>query len=210
MLFPLYGRRNGVRLALGLHPLEVAKVDLARELSLFQSYAAHTSYIGEVGLDHSREGKATNALQEKALEAILTTPGVKDKIMSVHSRGAAGTTIKRLQNAKATGVILHWFSGSVVQLDAALDAGFYLSVNPAMTRSKKGRAIIARIPPDRALVESDGPYARIARRQLEPTDVLIAIAHLSNLWERCSTDVAHQLEANLRHLSNGLPNARAT
>ena len=204
MLFPLYGRREGVRLALGLHPLEVAKVDLAKELALFRSYAGHTSYIGEIGLDFSRDGKPSRAIQEEALDAILDTPGVAGKVMSVHSRSASRATVERLRSVGATRVILHWFSGSLADLDAGLDAGFYLSVNPAMTRREKGRSIIARLPKDRVLVESDGPYARVAGRQLEPPDVSIAVDYLGQIWGSSSADVSRQLTANLRSLCDGL------
>lgn len=203
-LFPLYGRRKGVRLALGLHPLEVAKVDLAGELSLFESYASHVSYIGEVGLDQSRDGKASIGLQERALDAILTTPGVVEKVLTVHSRGASAAVIERLRAAEAARVILHWFSGSLAELDVAIGSGFYVSVNPAMTHSKKGRAIIECVPRDRVLVESDGPYARIAGRQLEPRDVSIAADYLGDLWVDSLDAVSAQLERNLRKLCDGL------
>jgi len=204
MLFPLYGRRDGVRLALGLHPLEAAKVDLARELSLFESYASHTSYIGEVGLDLSREGKASAAQQERALDAILAIPGVVGKVLTVHSRGASAAVIERLRAANATRVILHWFSGSLAELEAGIDAGFYLSVNPAMTRNEKGRVIIDHVPRDRVLVESDGPYARIAGRQLEPRDVSIAVHYLAKLWALSRDAVSTRLAMNLQKLCDDL------
>jgi TatD DNase family protein len=124
--------------------------------------------------------------------------------MSVHSRSAPAATIERLRNAKATRAILHWFSGSIADLDVGLDAGFYLSVNPAMMRSEKGRSIIARLPKDRVLVESDGPYARVAGRQLEPPDVSIAVDYLGQIWDSSSSDVSRQLTANLRSLCDGM------
>ena len=204
MLFPLYGRRDSVRLALGLHPLEVTKVDLESELSLFQGYASHTSYIGEIGLDYSQDGKPSRMLQEQALDAILATPGVADKVMSVHSRGASAATVQRLRDGEATRVILHWFSGSLTELDAGLEAGFYISVNPAMTRSEKGRTIIRRLPRDRVLIESDGPYARVAGRQLEPRDVSIAADYLGTVWDEPPHAVSSQLALNLRRLCDGL------
>lgn len=204
MLFPLYGRRDGVRLALGLHPLEAAKVDLARELSLFESYADHTSYIGEVGLDRSRDGKASAAQQERALDAMLATPGVVGKVLTVHSRGASAAVIERLRAANATRVILHWFSGSLAELEAAIEAGFYLSVNPAMTRTEKGRSIIDHVPRDRVLVESDGPYARVSGRQLEPSDVTLAVNYLGKRWAEPPEAISTQLEGNLRKLCERL------
>lgn len=199
-LFPLYGRREGVRLALGLHPLDVAKVDLDSELALFNGYAAHTSYIGEIGLDFSRDGRDSRARQESAFDAILAVPGVTEKILSVHSRAAASEVITRLRRAGASRVVLHWFSGGLRELDDALAAGFYFSVNPAMTRSEKGKKIIDRLAPTRVLVESDGPYARMDGRELEPRDVRLAIGYLASHWRMTPDEGAARISENLRDL----------
>ena len=43
-----------IRLALGLHPLRVEEG--RRELTLFKRLIGQTSYIGEIGLDFSRDG----------------------------------------------------------------------------------------------------------------------------------------------------------
>ena len=200
-LFPLYGRRKGVRLALGLHPLEVAKVDLESELALFSVYAAHTSYIGEVGLDFSRDGRDSRPKQEKAFDAIMAIPGVAAKILSVHSRGASREVIASLRRASASRVVLHWFTGGLRDLDTALDAGFYFSINPAMTRNTKGRTIIDRLTSARVLVESDGPYARIDGREMEPRDVRLALGYLAGQWRMTPDEVAAQVAKNLRDLT---------
>jgi TatD DNase family protein len=73
-----------------------------------------------------------------------------------------------------------------------------------MTRSEKGRSIIARLPKHRVLVESDGPYARVAGRQLEPPDVSIAVDYLGQIWDSSSADVSRQLTAKLRSLCDGM------
>jgi TatD DNase family protein len=204
MLFPLYGRRDGVRLALGLHPLEVTKVDLARELALFASFASHTSYIGEIGLDFSREGRGTRAEQERALEAILGTPGVPEKLLSVHSRGAAREVVAALASVEAARGILHWFSGPIADVDTALDAGLFFSINPSMTRSAKGRTIVARLPKERVLVETDGPYSTVGGKTAEPRDVWSVIDYLSKYWQMERTATASLVETNLRQLLFGL------
>jgi TatD DNase family protein len=203
-LFPLYGRREGVRLALGLHPLEVGRIDLSRELQLLRAYADHTSYIGEVGLDFSPEGQPCRGLQEEALECLLQVPGVTNKLMTVHSRGAAAETIHKFQQAGARRVILHWYSGSLGELNNALDAGFYFSINPAMTRTRKGREIIERVPADRVLLESDGPYARIGGRPTNPSDVLVVRDYFASQWRATPGDVSRALASNLRTLCDGL------
>jgi TatD DNase family protein len=101
--------------------------------------------VGEVGLDFSREGAATKALQIKTFEALLSHSAIPSKVLTVRSRGAENAVIERLQAANATG-ILHWYSGPVRLIDRALSAGLYFSINPAMLRSQNGRRIIAAIP----------------------------------------------------------------
>jgi TatD DNase family protein len=99
---------------------------------------------------------------------------------------------------------MHWYSGSFRDLNEALDAGFYFSINPAMTRSGKGREIIARLPRERVLLESDGPYARVHGRPSTPTDILLVRDYLAADWGATPADVIRQLTSNLGHLCHGL------
>ena len=58
-----------IRLALGMHPLHAEQHD--KEFSLFLKNLSKTSYIGEVGLDFSREGYTTKEIQVNSFERIL-------------------------------------------------------------------------------------------------------------------------------------------
>jgi TatD DNase family protein len=200
MLFPLYGRREGVRLALGLHPLEVAKVDVESELRLFARYASHTSYVGEIGLDLSAEGRGTSGAQHRAFESILSFAEVPSKVMTVHSRGAAREVVDALVAAEAMRVIMHWFTGALRDLDTALEGGFYFSINPAMIKSAKGRKVIDRLPRERVLLETDGPYVRVGTNAAEPRDVWLVIGYLAQTWSLTPIEAARLIERNLRQL----------
>ena len=59
-------------------------------------------------------------------------------------------------------VVFHWYSGTLKTLDTAIERGHFFSINPAMLLSKKGRTIVERIPTDRALTESDGPFINVS------------------------------------------------
>ena len=179
-------------------------MNLEHQLALLRQYAGHTSYIGEVGLDFSRDGKPSRSLQEQAFEALLTVPGITDKVMSVHSRGASADVVRHLAGAGAKRVIMHWFSGPVTDAELALEAGFYFSINPAMIRSGKGRIIIGRLPRERVLVESDGPYARVDGRPTHPKDVLLVREYLAKEWRASNDEVSRGLNANLQRLCEGL------
>jgi TatD DNase family protein len=56
--YPHIQRFKKVRLALGLHPLR-ADAHTEGELVRFKTLVGETSFIGEVGLDFSRDGVAT-------------------------------------------------------------------------------------------------------------------------------------------------------
>lgn len=145
-----------IRLGLGFHPLLVA--ENKKELTLFKRLIDETSYVGEIGLDFSREGYASKEEQITVLKEILTTLRGKRKIVSVHSRRAEKELLGLLGEYNIENVIFHWYSGSVSLIPAILERGYYFSINEAMTLSRSGNSIIEKIPKDRILMETDAPY----------------------------------------------------
>ena len=67
-----------IRLALGLHPLLAA--ESKSEVTLFKRLVDQTSYIGEIGLDFSKEGLATKDEQVAVLRELLSAIRDKKKI----------------------------------------------------------------------------------------------------------------------------------
>ena len=55
-------------------------------------------------------------------------------------------------------VILHWYSGSIKELQVAIEREYYFSINHQMIRSNVGRNIINLIPMNKILIESDAPF----------------------------------------------------
>ena len=145
-----------IRLALGLHPLLAA--ENKNEVNEFNRYLEKTSYIGEIGLDFSKEGYSTKDSQIDVLRELLIAIRGKSKIVSVHSRRAEKEVLALLCGYEIPNVIFHWYSGPVSLVPAILERGYYFSVNEAMCYSQKGRQIIAAIPWDRLLTETDAPY----------------------------------------------------
>ncbi|GAA3229272.1 TatD family hydrolase [Pseudonocardia petroleophila] len=192
------GRREGVHVALGFHPLRVGNVapyDLARFFRLLPQ----TSWIGEIGLDFSRSGVATKKQQLKVFEAILSDPQVRTRPLTVHSRGAERETVARLAQAQVN-AILHWYTGPLSVVDDALAAGLWFSVNPAMTRSAKIAAVLQRIPAERVLLETDGPYSRCNNRPTVPVDIKTTVRHLAQLWGISSEDAEATISRNQQGL----------
>jgi TatD DNase family protein len=126
-----------VRTALGLHPLRAATAG-PLEVGQLIRQLAHTDYVGEVGLDFSAYGKDTKTAQLHVFDRLLREPVLRQKVVTVHSRGAEAVVIERLRAAKVL-AILHWYTGPLRLVTDALTAGLYFSINPAMLRTQKGQ-----------------------------------------------------------------------
>ncbi|HEY3382627.1 MAG TPA: TatD family hydrolase [Vicinamibacterales bacterium] len=183
-----------VRLALGLHPLAAA--EHCGELADFEAYFATTSFIGEVGLDYSNEGRARRQRQLESFRFVAGLVGVTPKVVSLHSRGAEADVLAVLDQFGVKRAIFHWYSGTLKTLDDVITAGHLLSVNPAMIRSAKGREIIARIPRTQILSETDGPYVQVGGAPAMPWDVALVEKHLAKLWNLAVGQASAQMWSN--------------
>jgi TatD DNase family protein len=191
----LLRRTPGLRLALGIHPLRAHEAT-SMELGLFRRLIDRTPYIGEVGLDFSRDVIGTRDQQLRVFETILAHPRTTEKVLSVHSRRAEAECIDRLASANAT-AILHWYSGPLRLIDRAVTEGLFFSVNPAMLRSKNGQRILDRIPRHRVITETDGPYTKVGSRTAEPRDVPWLIHQLAVRWDVDSGEARDTVFANM-------------
>lgn len=180
-----------VRMALGLHPLRA--VDHKKELSLFSKLVDKTSYIGEVGLDFSKEGILTRDIQIKSFDFVLESIKSKPKIISLHSRRAEKETLEMLVEKKIDNAIFHWYSGSLSNLYEIADAGYYFSVNSAMIQSENGRKIIGKIPKELILTETDAPF-------IENSSINKTLEYLSLIWKKTTSDVESNIQENLNRL----------
>ena len=188
-----------VRLALGVHPLLVHRFP-ALEWELLRRYLGTTSYIGEVGLDFSRAGRATRDVQEVAFRKVLAAVAGRAKLLSLHSRGAEAAVLEHIQEAAVGPCIWHWYTGSLATLDALLADGHAVSINPAMIQSARGKQVVARVPPEQTLVETDGPYVRIAGQPATPADVWRVYDYLAELWQEPLEVVTERVYGTFRAL----------
>jgi len=188
-----------IRAAVGLHP-ELVNTR-KHELSQMWQILERTRYVGEIGLDYRIADESDRQTQMQVLVQILDQcAGYGNKVLTVHSRRAAGDVISAIDVNFPGKVILHWYSGSVKELNRAVHYGFYFSVNSAMVKSKKGRDTIQRIPRERLLTETDGPFIKIVGEPARPRHVLQTIEALSSLWGITRGETQRQLISNFRDI----------
>lgn len=196
--FPFFQNRSKVRQALGMHPLHAEHHK--KEFPKFISNLGKTSYIGEVGLDFSKDGIHTKDTQLQTFENILDIIAAKKKILSIHSRLAERQVLDLLKKYKIENAIFHWYSGSPNLIDEIVEHGYYFSVNPAMTKSISGKEIISKIPRNFILTETDGPFISENHLPIRPGQVQAVITFLATEWNINEGYVAQTVVSNFNSL----------
>lgn len=189
-------KNSRIRTALGLHP-ELAATR-ASELPIFECLLSRTRYVGEVGLDGTRDHRGTLETQRGVLADMLRLCArAGGKIISVHSRGASRLILDELAVEPAAGTaILHWYVGTPKQVARAASMDCWFSVGPAMLSSVRGRASVLAMPRERVLPESDGPFGQFRSHPVKPWDAWTVTAMLADLWREDESNVAAMLIAN--------------
>lgn len=191
---------NNIKVALGLHP-EVADQKFY-ELDLLLSSIHKSDFIGEVGIDGSARYSKTLDKQELIFDStIRECEKVGGRIISIHSRGAASKILSIIRKYPNCGTpILHWFSGSIIELKEAVDMRCYFSVNSLMLKSKRGRDLASRIPSELVLPESDGPFATLNGKPIMPWEAINICYELSTIWNIPISDSKKQMMSNFERL----------
>lgn len=197
----LVGNSKRIRVALGLHPELVTGT--RDELPLFRYLLPETKYVGEVGIDGSPHLKATYAHQEMQFAQILKACSeLGGRVLSIHTRRATAGAIDLLTEHPTAGVpVLHWFSGSIRELERATNLDCWFSVNPMMLLSSKGRSLIEMMPRERLLLETDAPFTSNEDGPLKPWDTSNLVSYLAKIWDIGHRDVLIALRSNLARLS---------
>jgi TatD DNase family protein len=191
-----------VRAALGLHPQLVA--ERGAEIAIWEQYLEEARYVGEVGLDAGPRFYRSLELQKEIFEKVLKRCSeVGGKILTVHSVRASRIVIDMIEALFPSDrgrVVLHWFTGSQAEARRAAELGCYFSINAEMLKGDRGRSLVASLPRDRILTETDAPFTQINDKSTFPEDVIEVVAGLARLL-RTEADVAKEtVLRNLRAL----------
>lgn len=162
----LYPNYKYIKFALGFHPHndELRQKDFDEFVFLFRN----SNYIGEVGLDFSKEYERNREMQIKYFSKIIEMCSQNNKLVSVHLKNDDGMGIKILERYKPEKCIIHWFNGYYNELKRLIDLGCYFSINENMIHNKVKGKWLAEIPKDKLLVESDGPFTRVNGKRYTP------------------------------------------
>jgi TatD DNase family protein len=155
---------QGIWCSLGVHPHEADKEAASATPERLVELSSHPKVIGlgETGLDYYYE-HSERSRQQESFRNHLTASQETGLPVIVHTRSADDDTIEILKEAAGNGPItglIHCFSTSRELAEKAVELGFYISLSGIVTfkKSDELRAIVADLPLDRILVETDAPY----------------------------------------------------
>ncbi|MCR5217122.1 TatD family hydrolase [Treponema sp.] len=116
--------------------------------------------IGEGGLDHHWDA---HPYEGELFEMQLALAKKMDLPFVVHSRDAYQDTYACIKNAGWNKGIIHCYSYGLEEAKAFLNLGWYISLSGSVTYTKKSKMedmkkLLAYIPDDRILLETDSPY----------------------------------------------------
>lgn len=188
-----------VRVALGFHPQLVGERE--NELDLFRQLLPETRYVGEVGLDAGPRFYRSFEAQVRVFKTVLQLcAAAGDKVLTVHSVRASKQVLDLIETTLPPTrgkVVLHWFTGSLADVRRGLDMGCFFSVNEAMLRSPRGCRLLAEIPDDRILTETDGPFVERDGKSIGPGDVRQVLEVVATLRGLDPKKVQAQVVKNL-------------
>lgn len=194
------GGHPSVLITPGLHP-EIVHERQA-ELDLLIAQIENASAVGEVGLDGSRRFQHSYEAQRRVFSAVVEQCAkMGGRVLSIHSRQAVRDVLSILAGNPGFGTaVLHWFTGSAAELKAAVEQGCWFSIGPAAFNSTSGRALAKKLPRDRVVPESDGPFAQFNEGTVMPWSADETARLLATAWEQPFDQVRLNLDANSKQL----------
>ena len=140
----------GSMLSFGIHPWDSGRFDPAACMELYEA----APIIGEIGLD----SVWTDVPHETQLESFkkqLKIAADLNKPIILHTKGCE-REIAGLTKGFPCPVLIHWFSGTIDELNLFIEQDCYFTLGPSGGDDELRKAMLSRIPRERLLIETDG------------------------------------------------------
>ena len=144
----------------GVHPHTVGASERSPEIGRIREVAADPRCvaIGETGLDY-HYGSAHAGAQRQSFARHAELAAELDLPLIVHSRKAARDTAAVIRDcAGRVRGVLHCFTGPLWLLEAAMEAGWYVSFTGIVTFPNFDAQLARMARADRYMIETDAPY----------------------------------------------------
>jgi TatD DNase family protein len=197
---------KGVWACLGFHPdWALSDTDLERVEVQVHEHHAHIVGIGEVGLPwYSLNGAAdaagVMARGRARLDRMLALAVRYDLPVALHApHAAAADALAALKRHGVDRAVFHWHKAPADVTRAIVDAGYLVSVTPEVVYRERDRELVAQVPIESLLVESDAPWkydGEFATLSSGPWLASRVAEEVAKLKRLPVDDAMHELTAN--------------
>ncbi len=154
-------RYDHIRFAAGIHPESAgaySEEDIHKVEVLCREPQAVA--VGEIGLDYHYEDAAPRETQLRLLRDQLRLALDLDMPVVIHDREAHGDCLETVKRFPGLRGVFHCFSGSVEMAAELVKLGWVFSFGGSVTfkNNRKAPEVIASLPADRIMLETDCPY----------------------------------------------------
>lgn len=147
--------------AVGIHPENCADFT-PEQIGALRALAAEDKVvaIGEIGLDYYWAENPPKELQQEVLRRQLALAQELHLPVIIHDRDAHADTLAIVKEFPTVRGVFHCFAGSAEMARELIKMGWLLSFNGAATfkNAKKAPEVIAAVPLDKLMIETDAPY----------------------------------------------------
>ena len=192
----------------GIHPLYVDEIEDSWESELKEvAQMPELAAIGEIGLDYFHsppEGFTEDSWRARQLEIFeiqLQLAIDSDLPVVIHQRNSAEDVTAVLKQFSKVRAVLHCFTGTVPEAEAALEMGHLISFTGILTfpNAHEIREVAALVPADRIMVETDCPYLApvpFRGKRCEPTMVSHTASALADVFGVSKEEIAATTTCN--------------
>lgn len=198
-------RERGLHPAYGLHPMYLAEHEPAHVDALAEWIERERPVaVGECGLDFFIEDPNPD-LQYEYLDRQLELARAFDLPVILHARRAFDEIAAAIRRVGGLRGVVHSFSGSEEQARQLWKLGFHLGIGGPVTyeRAKRLRAIVATMPIEFLLLETDSPDQPLAHHRgerNEPARLVEVLATVAQLRGESAQSIAALTSGNAERL----------
>jgi TatD DNase family protein len=207
---------DGVYAAVGVHPNSTAdwSDDIMTDIERMATENDKVVSIGEIGLDYYWD-KSPKNVQAQAFRAQLDLAAHLELPVIIHNRDAGSDVMDVLEDwvktlppsLKDRPGVMHSFLDTQPIAERALAIGFYLGFTGPITfkNGENVRRVAAKVPLDRVLVETDGPFLTPhphRGKRNEPAYIPLMVERLAAIHGLSDAEMGRHTTENANRLFN--------
>ncbi len=198
---------DGIWATVGIHPHDARLADESA-MAQIEALAGEPEVVavGETGLDYHYDFSPRED-QRRAFRAFITMARSHGKPLVIHSRESMQDTLRIMDEERGweAGGVFHCFSGTGADARTIIDHGFHVSFAGVVTfkKAEGARALVASLPRDRLLVETDAPYLTpvpFRGKRNEPARVRLVAEKFAEIWSVSLDEAARITSENAARL----------